>query len=70
MKYQCYYNETIFIENNDGYPVPVIGKKVVIPEALFDTEAEAEHYCCSNVGSQQCGNEWIENDINYEEVKG
>ena len=59
-KYQCYYNETIHINN-----ISYIGKKVIIPDALFNTELEAEKYCRSHVGMQ--GN--IENEINFEEIE-
>ena len=69
MRYQCYYNETIFIESNEGYPVPVTGEKVIIPEAIFDTEDEAEKYCLHHFGSQKCGDEWVDNEVRYEEVE-
>lgn len=59
-KYQCYYNETIHINN-----IPYIGKKVIIPDALFNTELEAEKYCQGHVGIQ--GD--IENEMNFEEIE-
>ena len=59
-KYQCYYNETVYINQ-----VACIGKRVNIPDALFDTEAEAERYCQSHVGLQ--GD--TENEMMYEEIE-
>lgn len=69
MKYRCYYNETLYIESNEGIPVPVVGAKVVIPEAMFETEIQAEIYCENHYGMQQVGDEWIENEMRYEEVE-
>ncbi len=64
MKYQCYYNETIFIGER-----AYIGKKVIVPEAIFDTENEAEQYCNSHYGWQQRGDEWIDNEMSWDEVE-
>ena len=69
MKYQCYYNETLYVESNEGMPVPVVGAKVIVEDAVFDTETEAEQYCEAHFGVQQIGNEFIENDMRYEEVE-
>lgn len=66
-KYQCYYNETILVEQSDGSSREYIGKKVLTDS--FDTEAEAEKYCRTHVGSQKVGNGYIENDMNYEEIE-
>lgn len=66
-KYQCYYNETILVEQPDGSSREYIGKKVLTDS--FDTEAEAEKYCRTHVGSQKVGDGYIENDMNYEEVE-
>ena len=65
-KYQCYYNETINVEQSDGSTRSYIGKKVLTDS--FDTEAEAERYCRTHVGAQKVGDDYIENDMNYEEV--
>lgn len=65
-KYQCYYNETINVEKPDGRVVGYEGKKVLTE--CFDTEAEAERYCNTHVGSQRAGDSWIENEMNYDEI--
>lgn len=62
MKYQCYYNETIKC-NGRNY----IGKRV--DTECFDIEEDAERYCNYNVGIQKCGDEYIENEMKYEEVE-
>ena len=62
MKYQCYYNETI--KCNEGN---YIGKRV--DTECFDTEEDAERYCDYHVGTQKCGDEYMENEMKYEEVE-
>lgn len=65
-KYQCYYYKTVFIETPDGRSRGHQGKKVLTD--CFDNEADAEKYCRTHVGSQKVGDEWIENEMEYEEV--
>ena len=67
-KYQCYYYTTVFIETPDGRSRGHQGKKVLTD--VFDNEADAEKYCRTHVGSQKVGDEWIENEMEYEEVDG
>lgn len=59
--YQTYYNETIIIAGRH-----YIGKKVL--DKVFDTEAEAERHCRNCVGIQAVGDNYIEHELNYEEV--
>ena len=59
MKYQC-YNKVLFIGERQ-----YIGEKIIIPEAIFDTEDEAERYCNTHVEFQ--GDE--EREIEYEEIE-
>ena len=63
MKYQCYYNKVLFIGERQ-----YIGEKIIIPEAVFDTELEAEMYCDEHVEYQQHGDEVIELSIGYDVV--
>lgn len=63
MKYQCYYNKVLFIGERQ-----YIGEKIIIPEAVFDTELEAEVYCDGHVEYQQHGDEEVELEIKYDEI--
>lgn len=65
MKYQCYYNETIFVENANGYPRRYVGQR--INTECFDNEHDAEQYCLTHVGYQANGD--VENEMRYEEVE-
>lgn len=65
-KYQCYYYTTVFTEAPNGEPVGHEGRKVLTE--VFDNEADAERYCRTHVGPQKHGDEWIENEMNYEEI--
>ena len=58
--YQIYYYETV----GEHY----IGKRVDYFDAVFYTEAETERYCNSHAGWQKVGDEWIENELRWEEV--
>lgn len=65
-KYQCYYYTTVFTETPDGRSRGHQGKKVLTE--VFDNEADAEKYCRTHVGSQKVGDEWIENEMEYDEI--
>ena len=61
--FQCYYNET-FSCGGRSY----MGKRVDTEK--FETEAEAERYCNTNVGIQNYSDgSYEECDINYDEIK-
>ena len=64
--YQCYYYETIPAEDSTGRTRKYYGKKVYTER--FDTEEEADEYCRRNVGVQKFGDDYIENEMHYEQV--
>lgn len=62
-KYQCYYNETIYVNG-----VAYVGKRV--NEKCFDTEEEAEKYCHWNVGiTEYEDGSYIEHEMQYDEIE-
>lgn len=62
-KYQCYYNETVYVNG-----VACIGKRV--DEECFDTEEQAERYCNSHVGiTEHSDGSCDEHEMQYEELE-
>ena len=62
--FQCYYNETILMGK-----CRCTGAKVIVKDALFDNEADAERYCTYHSGMQRLPNGmFVENELKYESV--
>ena len=64
IKYQCYWNKIIYIQDDNGNRSRgYIGEKVL--DKVFDNENDAEHYCRFHVAFE--GDE--EREIQYEEIE-
>lgn len=63
IKYQCYWNKIIYIQDDNGNRRGYIGEKVL--DKVFDNENDAERYCRFHVEFE--GDE--EREIQYEEIE-
>lgn len=62
-KYQCYYNEVVYVDGR-----AYIGKRV--DKECFDTEEQAERYCSSHVGiTEYSDGIYDEHEMMYDEIE-